>query len=423
MKKIQLSFMSIILVSGLIFQISVIPETLNLKVLGRVINILVLFVLLILFIYAIHLKKYTQVTIFYVIPVSLVLFGYFLNLLRSMDINSLRYTYILLPWLAAIAIPFDASLNTEKAWNIFYIFILITTTISLIEYCAIFYGLLVPSIIETDRGSFLKGVISLLHKIKDDEPYYRFYGVFGEPGTAAMFLSVALTYALVFSKKLAALVFIIALYLTDSLGGYLGFFITMTLFILWKVNELHYSLLKKMVIICSIVLIGFIFSNYFYTRFLIKQETASMTENIREDNIVNFINNFSNVLTNYPLGYELNNLESNKDYYGSNLMCYVAFVQGGLLAFVGYCWFFLIISILSVRYYFLRHNPNKIIACAFISLPPMLTFAFQRTTIIECILFAFLFAVPLIEMIRGMSPTRGITIPQEKVAEILDYSA
>lgn len=423
MIKIRIPFMSILIVSTLIFQVSIIPDSLNIRAVSRVVNIITLFTFLGLCIGTMNHKKDLKILLFYIYPIVFILFGFAINLLRNLDIELLRYSGIMLPWLAAFSIPFVPSFNTEKAWNIFYIFMIFTTIISLIEYFAIFSGLLTPSIVVTNNGIFLKGVISIVYPVGfyADIPTNRFYGVFTEPGNAAMILIAALSYALVFSKRLATFVFILAIYLTESVGGFFALGLLMILFTGWKLNDLHYSFPKKLLAVLFAISLIFILLDRALPLYEKKEKET------RESNVTNFIDNFSDSLLINPFGFQfkgeaLSNLQSDSNYYGSNFMPYVAFVQGGVLGFLGYSLFCLSNIIFSIKYYLSRHNQNRLFACAFLALPPMLTFIFQRSTILETSLFAFLFSAPLIEMIRGIDPVRKLIIPQKEAVATMSGS-
>ena len=418
MKKLRIPLASSILLGALIFQVSIISDALGIKMIGRGVNALILLALASLLIRTINQKRPARVVLLYVLPIVFIMLGYALNMLTSLEFESFGTAYIFLPWLAALSIPFLASSNVETYWKIFYRFMLVTIVISVMEYFAVFSGFLTPTVIETDRGVFLKGVISIFTRLDSGLPHYRFFGVFAEPGTAAMFLIPAMTYALLFNKRLALIVFGVALYLTDSLGGYFALFVVIALYVFWKLGELHWSFSVKLILVGMIVAVAAASTiGFFVKRYEEKQQSAY----VREDNVTEFIKGFGSSLSDHPLGFKLqekslSKLDADQDYYGSNLMFYVAFVQGGVLAFLGYLIFFISALIFSIKYFVLRHNPDRNLACVFISLPALLTYVFQRTTIFESIVFAFLFAAPLLEMMRAGSAARG-AVGSEAMAE------
>ncbi|MBI5141407.1 MAG: O-antigen ligase family protein [Nitrospirae bacterium] len=396
-------YFSIVLVSVLIFQVSVIPDSLGIKPVGRVANVIILSTFFALMISAMARNKHVAVYNYYIAPILLIVIGYTINILRSFNIEALGWFSILLPWMAALSIPFNKKLDVSKSWDIYYQFMLITTVITVFEYIAVFSGMIVPAVIETDRGVFLKGVLSIFHGLDDGEIHYRYYGVFAEPGTAAMFLLIGLTYALVHSKKTGSIIFLVAIYLTDSLGGFVSLVIVCVLFAIWKCNESRSPLIARLLMILIITSVSVSSISYFYTRYEEKQESTRESAVVRKDNVDNFANNFVSSLARYPFGFELigkslSDLESNSRYYGSNLTFYVAFVQGGILGFAGYTLFTLMVVTITIKYFFKRYCGNKLLACVFVSLPALLMFTFQRTTIFESALFSFLYASPLIRV-------------------------
>jgi len=393
----QLLFMSV-----LIFQVSVIPDTLDIKVLSRAVNIVVLCILGLLMFLNIKKKLPKSVVFLYIFPVSLIILGYSINFLMALDVNSFGQASKLLPWIAIISIPYFVAANIALYWKLFYRFVLFFVTISLVEYFAIFNGFLTPTRIELGRGTFFKGFFSLLHYLEGGIPYYRFYGVFAEPGTAAMFILPALVYAFVFSKKIASVILLVGLFLTYSLGGNFSFLVILSLFLYWRSNDNSGSIKFKILLSLIIISACIFFADVFLKQYDKKQLSAS----VREENVTNFISSIGGAFIEKPFGFvlegkSLSTLNAQKYYFGSNFSFAVAFIQGGVLAFFGYSMFFFINVFFTARYYFQKYNPDKITACVFISLPGMLIYCFQRTTILESVVFSFLFAAPLIKTICG----------------------
>ncbi len=391
---------------------SVIPDTLGIKPLGRAVNGAILLTFLILAVFASKRWMTKKIFLYYAAPIALMLSGYFLNILRSASLESLGALNILIPGMAALSVPFVKSFSREKAWDIFYWFMLIFTALALLEYFAILDGLLTPSSIETNFGVFYKGIVSILYSLDDGTRGSRFYGIFWEPGTAAMFLLPALTYALVFSKRIAAFIFIFGIYMTDSLGGYFCLLMVATSFLYWKLDGARCSVRRRVVAVLLMGSFGLALFHYTGVYFSERYEKKGNSAVVREDNVFQFASNFNRSLMANPFGFKLTGeslttLNSNGNYLGSNFSPYVALVLGGVLGFVGYSLFVLSISAFSIKYFIARKNDDKIAACAFISLPALLTFIFQRATILESTLFAFLFAAPLIEMIGIPAPMRS----------------
>ena len=210
------------LLSVLMFQLTVLPDTLSIHSLARLVNALILFVLVISFCLFITNKRPTQVMLYYFLPLMLIILGYSINLILALSPDTVGQAGKLLPYVGALTIPFLKKHDLAKCWKFFYVFMFWTVVIGICEYVAIFGGFLEPVRIETSRGVFFKGIFSILHHTAQGIPYFRFYGVFPEPGTLVMYLIPALVYALIYSKKLAIGIFLIAIAMAASLGGYVS---------------------------------------------------------------------------------------------------------------------------------------------------------------------------------------------------------
>lgn len=399
--KIRFDYVPVMLVSVLMFQLTVLPDTLNIQPLARLVNTLILFVLAVGFCLLISKKRPTAVILYYSLPLILIILGYSINFMLALSSDTLGQAGKLLPYLGALTIPFLKKHDLAKCWNIFYVFMFWTVVIGIFEYAAIFGGVLEPVRIETSRGVFFKGIFSILHYLDGGIPYYRFYGVFPEPGTLAMFLTPALVYALIYSKKLAIGLFLIAIAMSASLGGYVSVLVVVYLFISWKAGKLKYMKSGKVVVFILAALCLLMVSEELTGIYKAKQLSAS----VREEQVSYFIDDFVAIVTDKPFGFilegeSLTALKSeNQNYLGNNFSFYTAFVQGGILAFVGYTVFFSLNVIVLIKYYTQNHDPDRLTACAMLSLPAVLLYAFQRVTILESLLFAFLFSVPLLRVL------------------------
>lgn len=392
MSKISVSGTSVLLLLVLVFQSSVLPDTLGLKSTGRALNAIILAAFAVLALAALFHAKIRKSSLYVVIPSGLVLVGYSINALRSVTTETLGFAGALLPWLAVISVPFMKSFDLARSWLFFFRFMLICALVSLVEYAAVFAGALTPTLIETTRGDFAKGVVTIFHVLEDGSVYDRMYGVFAEPGTFAMLLMPAIAYALVFSKRLALVVFLSCLFLTRSLGGFASLVVLLTMFVYWRTRRLSAQLLLSSSFVLTV---AYFFGNFFLAAY----ESHNLSSTVREENVFLFYENFWHILWEYPFGIplvgtSLTSLQGNVLYLGSNFAPYTAFVIGGVVALVGYSAVLLVSLIATVRY-FAKNNPSEIMACAFISLPALQLFVFQRQTIFDLALFAFLFVSPI----------------------------
>ena len=399
--KIRLNYVSLMLLGVLVFQIATFTDTLNIHLLGRLVNALILLVLVVSLCVLINNKRRKTILLYYSLPLMLVLLGHSINFIMSLTPDALGQASKLLPYLGALTIPFFRKHDLARCWNIFYVFMLWTAVICIFEYIALFGGFLEPVVIETNRGVFYKGMISILHYAEGGMMYPRFYGVFPEPGTLAMYLIPAIAYALVYSKKLAVSIFLVAIALTTSLGGYVSALIVVYLFSSWQSGRLKYKTLAKVVVALLAALFLLIAGEELMALYAQKGTSASG----REDQVLYFFHNFLAIITDKPFGYILVGdsqsalMIDNPEFLGNNFSFFAAFVQGGLLSFVGYTMFFSLNVIVILKYFWQNYDPDRITACAMLSLPGMLIFAFQRPTILESLLFAFLFAVPLLRVL------------------------
>jgi hypothetical protein len=403
----------------LVFQLSVLPDTLGIKPLGRVFNALAVAAFLGLAVIAFARGNMWRVAGLYVVPVLLVVAGISLNLARSISAGSVAAASALLPWLAALSVPFMRSLDTAQAWRIFYRFMLVASIVSALEYATVFGGLLNPGAVHTERGDFLKGVISLFYGLDDGTVHYRMYGIFAEPGTYAMYLLPAIAYAFVYRKWLALPVFIGCLYLTDSLGGYLSLAVLVVTYLFWRSRRRLAGLLLVIVVLS----VGaYTLSGYFHDRYELKQNSRTL----REENVTLFRDNFANIILSSPFGLpltgvpmsELGSVTSN--YLGSNFEIYTEFVRGGILAILGYTIFLVWVTWRSVRFLFSGHRDPTLV-CALLTIPALLLFVVQRTSILNSALFAFLYAKPLLTAARARYTVRQ-RLPVSTALRIADSS-
>jgi hypothetical protein len=233
------------------------------------------------------------------------------------------------------------------------------------------------------------------------------YGVFAEPGTFAMYLLPALAYALVHRKILAAVVFLVCMLLTASLGGYLGVTLVTVAFVQWEARR-RGAVASLFVALAAAVAVAWLFGTvyqFFSESYLNKGESAAA----RESNVGLFLAHFFDIAFEAPLGMELQGdslteiAKSDRLYIGSNFSVGNALIVGGLTAFFGYLMFLLVNTLCWLRAVG-RGGNSRLIECVSISFPAMLTFIFQRATVFDSALYSFLFAVPMLSLLRKDHP-------------------
>ena len=396
------------------FQISVLPDTLGVGSMARVANTLALILFLVCSMSVLASQVSEQVFVFYCLPILMIAVGYLANVLRSANLEALSYLGLVIPWFAALSVPFTKGFDAERYWRLFYGFMLVACVIALLEYAAVFWGFLQPSIIETKRGEFLKGVLTIFLGLEEGTPNNRMYGVFAEPGTFAMYLLPALAYALVHRKILAAVLFLVCMLLTASLGGYLGIILVAVAFVQWEarrrgaVTALFVALAAAVIVVC---VFGTVYE-FFAASYLDKGESAAA----RESNVDLFFRHFLDIAFDDPLGMKLHGdsltelTKSDSLYIGSNFTIGNALIVGGLMSFIGYVMFLLVNTVCWLRAIG-RTSHSKVMECVCVSFPAVLSFVVQRATIFDSALYSFLFAVPILSVLRRGPEDTSFDIP------------
>ena len=390
----------------IIFQLTGLKYIWSLESIAKIINLLVLILLIIYAFRSVGKEYYSKgIWYYYLIPGMLVFLGMFLNISFNAVSNFKLISFfgLTLPWLTYLIMPSllkKEVTNTATLWRYYYYFMLWANLLGILDYVLMFYGLSNLRILETPIGVFLGGKFSLLHMLEDGTSSYRYYACFMEPGTLAMYLLPAISYAFFNKKYIGLVVFLVAFFLTDSLGGVAGLLMLTSIisFLLFNRNKKY--LLYAIVIICTITsLLWFNFGESLINRY--EDKTYSAT--VREDNVKNTITNFPILVINYPLGIKLSanseGFEKNKLYVGSNFSPATYLQYGGIIAFVGYLICLLVSLFVSLKSIF-RVNLSLEEKVVFSSSLVLFPFIFQRSTIWESALFALLFAPSIINVLQ-----------------------
>lgn len=390
--------MSWLLLIVMVFQLSMLPDILGLRGTARAANAVALLAFLVMALRVDYRRVSAAVFLLFILPAGLVLAGYSINILRSVDLQSIGRLGMLLPWLAALSVPLMKSYSLEASWLLFYRFMLVSSAISCVEYWAVFSGVLATRPIESTYGSFVAGISTIYVALPNGRPYYRMLGVFPEPGTLAMWLMPAIAYALVFRHRVGLLIFLTALWLSQSLGGFASAVVLAGTFAWWRMRRL----LVRVVIVAMLGAgVTYYVGDYFVTSYVSKARSAT----VREENALRFWGELGRQIVTRPLGAPLvgGSLADlgtfDRDYLGSSFAPYTALVLGGVSALLGYSAMIAVALFTSMKF-FARPHADRLMACAFISLLPLIIFVFQRATIFDSPLFAFLIAAPMLAVIR-----------------------
>jgi len=377
--------------------------------LSRIVNVLLLALLFVCAISTLTSMRSERLQVFYCFPIALVLVGYFLNILLSANLDALGYLGLTVPWLAALSVPFSRNFDVDRYWRYFYRFMIVASIVAVVEYTAVFYGFLEPTEIKTKRGDFLKGIFTIFNPSDDESPVYeRLYGVFAEPGAFGMYLLPAIAYALFRRSVLAVVLFVVSMAYTLSIGGLIGLGILLVFFV-HRLSQRKGRLVSTLVVLLTGIVLavsaGVLYS-FFSDIYLYKGESAME----REDNLrMFFSSHLLEVISRAPLGMELRGEslseagEGDRLYIGSNFAPGTALVIGGISALVGYLTFLAVNTACWVRLLF--HKPrSSVFDCIYVSYPALMTFVFQRATVFDSAFYAFLFAAPMLSLLRGAEP-------------------
>lgn len=355
--------------------------------------------------YLLKFKFNKNVITFYIAPGILVCIGGFVNISISSisNLNIINQYGLLIPWAIYLAIPGLVKLgklDIPALWRYFHYFMLATVSISVVEYFLLFFGFIALRPIDTSGGAFLAGYFSMLYAIETGELHYRLYSSFLEPATLAMFLLPAMAYTFLHRKYFSLMVYFIAMFMSDSLGGFIGVAMLAALLIYFRFHKM--ALLRILFSLLSIFIIATFFADDFRDRYERKGSSAS----IREESLSGFVENLPNLFLSYPLG--LPRTETTKQaqqhalYSGGNTAMGVAYNLGGIPSFLGY------LAVLSVSLWYaiislFRKGLSLDEQAAVVSVFCLMPFIFQGSTVWDSSIFALLFAPFVIGLLTTTS--------------------
>lgn len=394
-------------ISVIAFQLTVIKSIWHIELLARIINTVILIWASVYFIYSIFFNKFNKnIWLYFLLPGVLVFFGYFVNLAYNitLNLNLLNQLGLLLPWVVYLTVPQlmkSKILNSENLWRYYYNFMIVVLMLGVVEHFLLLSDLIGSNKIVTAGGPFEANWFSIHFAVDDGSVYDRFYSCFPEPGTLAMYIIPALSYAFFRRKYFGLFLLGGALYLTQSLGGYisLGILIAIALYLqirLWRVN----LYVAFAILFCGVSFLYVTFSN----DLVVAYEQKGNSRLVRESSTLNFLYELPNLLVNNPRGSELTeDSESrnlNQHYFGSNFALGNAFMVGGILSLIGYVAILLVSIGCSIKVLLRRSIPIEE-RIAFSSIISILPFLFQRSVVWDSAIFAFLFAPSIIRLLQS----------------------
>jgi hypothetical protein len=382
----------------IVFQVSALKWIWSLEKFSRLINILTIITGLIISFKALYGTNYSlKVWKNYLIPGMLVFGGMFLNIVLNTfsNFNLISVFGITVPWIIYLIIPYFLELgviNTKVLWNYFFYFMLIFNLLGIFGYYFVFFGNSNLRPIITPHGEFLANFFSIYFQQTDGDVHFRYYSCFLEPGTLAMFLLPAIAYAFFYKKFLSLTILLIAFYLTFSLGGIISLLLMVAIFVFIIFNRNNkYFFVSIFVLLLTVSLLWVNFSGYILEEYDEKDNSAK----VREESFANTLANLPVIIISNPLGLNIGetseDMEKNRLYSGTNFLPGFYLQYGGILAFFGYLAVLVISFNISIRA-LARSDLTLEEKVVFSSILGLLPFIFQRSTIWESALFAFLFA-------------------------------
>jgi hypothetical protein len=354
---------------------------------SRFYNIFFVLIFSIYIIFNIYTKRLnSNVWFYYMLPGILIFSGYFINItMNTLREQSLAIHYgSLVPWLTYLAVPFllkDNIINAKSLLRYYYYLTLLIATLGLLDYFLYFNGFINLQALDHPQGRFLTGWFSIFHMLEEGVAYYRFYASMGEPGNLAMILLPSVIYSIIYKRYLGVFIFIFSIYLSASLGGFIG--IGMAIFLLLivffrKSYFLFFVSIFSLILILSVVLSNW---NKIYSVY----EEKGNSRITRELNVVNSIKNLPSILINNPLGinFSINYSENtSEDYYGSNFMPLNAIYKGGIFAGIGYIIIINIFFLTATSCFFRKKRSREDITSS-LSIIVILPFIVQRHALLE----------------------------------------
>lgn len=407
-KLLDIYLIRVMLWVTLLFSATGYKYILGIENISTIINGLALIALMIFSGSAIIEQKQSRFCWYWIIfPPVIVIFGLFLNLMvyglwNGEGAQSIATAIPAIAIIAVVGMLKKVIVKSSELWRDYYRFMLVINIFSLTEYFMVFQGYSFPRSIVTPYGEFLAGYFTLFYSVGVDEIHYRYYACFLEPGTLAIYLIPAIVYSIYNKKNLAIAIFIFALYMTDSLGGYISFCLTLILITL-------FARFGKYKIFLNIILSAAIFvliSTQFAEQFKVQYEERGNSRATRELAISNSLTRLPSFIAQNPLGFEpvstTNELTKKPDFLGLTFTPLIYAQAGGFISFIGYVYLVLVSIILSFFALFQKNMLmlEKIVA---ISLLGVFPFIFQRSTFYESSLYAFLF-LPTLMNTKKFSP-------------------
>lgn len=337
------------------------------------------------------------------LPSLLIVLGLSINILTNIfDSNEAIYFFSMtIPWLFLIAyfkLPGNQK-HIYSLWDFSFLFFTLFTLLGLIEYL-LFYNLHLISFrpLVFKQGPVLSGLFSILHQLEDGRPHDRFYSIFSEPGTYAMWIFPFILYGIYKRKFISVIILTAGFLLSRSLGGYVALILAAALLIVRNLTIKTSRLVKAFSLI--IVLISFMLLIPVTSKVYEIYDTRTGSKESRLSNLTQTFTKLPiNVIEN-PRGIKLhidtNRQEKVQGYISSNSMFSVYYQVGGILSLLGYLLFISVNFLIAANNFFKKEHPLGILGTvSSLTILILPLYLLQRTTFLESALFSMLFITPL----------------------------
>lgn len=383
----------------LVFQLTKIKSIWRIETIGTTVSAVSFFIMSYVAIRTITNRHFHKnIWIYYILPGVCIVAGMMANITWNVlgDLRSISFYGMMFPWIAYLAILFwctQGEYPLEKMWKIYYLFMIVTTGLAIIDYWLTFYVGNHIRYIMASNGPYAVSLLALYHYLEDGSLYYRMYGVFREPGSLGMFIIPTLLYAWQYRKYIGFSVLLIGLYLSGSLGANIAFFMVAVFFFCYKFIKKR-SLFTLLLIITLVSVIVLFFLPYLESAY----QQKALSAEVRELAVYNTFKYFPQLAVKYIFGARIDETQNILELGFAPI--YFLLI-GGVLAMLGFMLCLGVSVTIAVWDFFCFSNSSKIEQVVLISIFPMLTFIMQRETIWSTGLFVFLFAPVIYYRLAG----------------------
>lgn len=394
----------ILLLLVILFQLTALKYIWGINHLSRLINGSLFIILLYFSMKAVLTGKYhRRIWLLYIFPGIFISFGILFNIfLNSLD-GRQAFSFLgeIMPWLVYLSVPYWMNkfhYPLKQLWYIFYVFMFLASLIGVCDYFLTFSGLNYLHHVMTSGGPFVSSLFCLYYQLQDGSLHGRLYSVFLEPGTFAMYLLPAMAYAFFYKRYFSLILFILAMFLTRSLGGLIGGILLLISLGLWQSGS------KKKFVVVGMLLLLFLgwiggAGNYLQRQYYHRVKS-------RTDRIFALEQGFSDLpkmIQIQPFGAKLygstaEQKENNEFYTGYTFTPMNNFRFGGVFALLGYC----LVLFVSLGVLVSSRNRDSLSLedrTVLSSIFPLFSFVIQRICLWDSAIFALLFAPVVLKLL------------------------